>query len=103
MFVFPDFVPRLDIIQAAGQIIPEAAPQPVTVLLPFGSTSSRTVTVQARDFTGLVPINVVLTPDNGDRVIYPAEINMGQGNPAQVVVNVEVPVNSFTRVEVWTR
>src|SRR6185295_16789404 len=52
MFVFPDVVARLDIIQAAGQNIPEGTSQPVTVLLPFGSTSSRTVTVQARDFTG---------------------------------------------------
>jgi len=103
MFAFPDVVPRLDIIEAAGQIIAEGEPQPVIVLLPFGSTSSRTVTVRARHFTGLVPIDVVLTPDNGDRVIYPAEIDMSQGNPAQVVVNVEVPVNVNTRVAVWTR
>ncbi len=103
MFVFPDFVPRLDILEAAGQIIAEGAPDPVTVLLPFGSSSSRTVKVQSRHFTGIVPIDVVLTPDNGDRVIYPAEINMNLGNPRQVVVNVVVPINSITRVEVWTR
>ncbi|MBI1826326.1 MAG: hypothetical protein HY287_02795 [Planctomycetes bacterium] len=103
MFAFPDAVPTLAIIQAAGQAIPEGTPDPVTVLLPFGSTSSRTVTVRARHFTGIVPIDVVLTPDNGDRTVYPAEINMGQGDPAQVIVNVEVPINSATRVEVWTR
>ncbi len=103
MFIFPDVVPRLDILEAAGQIIAEGAPNPVTVLLPFGSSSSRTVKVQARHFTGVVPIDVVLTPDNGDRVVYPAEINMNLGNPRQIVVNVEVPINSNTRVEVWTR
>jgi hypothetical protein len=103
MFAFPDVVPRLDILEAAGQIIAEGAPDPVTILLPFNSSPSRTVKVQARNFTGVVPIDVVLTPDNGDRVIYPAEINMGQGNLAQVVVNVEVPINAITRVEVWTR
>ncbi|MEK7756576.1 MAG: hypothetical protein AAB385_05135, partial [Planctomycetota bacterium] len=105
MFAFPDVIPRLDIVEVAGQIIAEGEPQPVIVLLPFGSTSSRTVYVRATHFTGegLIPIDVVLTPDNGDRVIYPAEINMGQGNPAQVVVNVDVPVNVNTRVEVWTR
>jgi len=74
----------------------------VTILLPFGSNPNRTVTVRAADFTGLVPIDVVLTPDNGDRVVYPAEISMTT-NPAQVVVNVDVPINSITRVEVWTR
>ena len=103
MFAFPDLVPRLDILQAAGQNIPEDTPNPVTVLLPFGSTSSRTVTVRARNFTGIVPIDVVLTPDNGDRVIYPDQIDMGQSSSAQVIVNVDVPINSITRVEVWTR
>lgn len=103
MFAFPNVVPRLDIIEAAGQIITEGAPNPVTILLPFGSTSSRTVKVQARHFTGIVPIDVVLTPDNGDRVIYPAQIDMSQGDPAQVIVNVDVPINSITRVEVWTQ
>lgn len=103
MFVFPDLVPRLDIVAAAGQLILEGEANPVTVLLPFGSSPSQTVTVQAIRFTGVVPIDVVLTPDNGDRVVYPAEINMGQSNVALVVVNVEVPINSITRVEVWTR
>ena len=103
MFVFPDVVPRLDIVQAAGQIIAEGTPDPVTVLLPFGSSSSQVVVVRAHHFTGVVPINVVLTPDNGDRVVYPAEINMSLGDPSLFLVNVDVPINSITRVEVWTR
>jgi hypothetical protein len=101
MFVFPDLVPLLDIVGLDTNLILPGAP--VTVLLAFGSTPSRTVFVRATHFTGVVPIDVVLTPDNGDRVVYPAEINMGQGNSAQVAVNVEVPINSITRVEVWTR
>ena len=103
LLIFPDPVQRLDIIEAAGEIIPEGQPEPVLVLLPFGSSTDRTVTVQARDFTGIVPIDVVLTPDNGDRVVYPAEIDMGLGNPAQVVVDVVVPVNTITRVHAWTQ
>ncbi len=105
MFAFPDVIPRLDIIEAAGQIIAEGEPQPVIVLLPFGSTSSRTVYVRATHFMGegLIPIDVVLTPDNGDRVIYPAVIDLAANNPGQVTVNVEVPVNVNTRIEVWTR
>jgi len=103
MFVFPDVVPRLDVVEAAGDIIPEGQPDPVLVLLPFGSTTSRTVTVQARDFIGMVPINVVLTPESGVPVVYPADIDMSTGNPAQVIVNVEIPVNTATRINAWTR
>lgn len=103
MIVFPDVVPRLDIIEAAGEIIPEGQPEPVLVLLSFGSTTSRTVTVQARDFIGIVPINVVLTPASGPPVVYPADIDMSLGNPAQVIVDVEIPVNTATRIQAWTR
>ncbi|MCH7995789.1 MAG: hypothetical protein IIB57_15285 [Planctomycetes bacterium] len=103
MFVFPDVVPRLAIIEAAGEIIPEGQPDPVLVLLPFGSTTSRTVTVQARDFIGIVPINVVLTPESGPPVVYPVDIDMSLGNPAQVIVDVEIPVNTATRIHAWTR
>ncbi|MDO8632194.1 MAG: hypothetical protein Q7R41_17055 [Phycisphaerales bacterium] len=98
MFVFPDVVPRLDIVAIDNALIIPGAP--ATILLAFGSTPSRTVFVRATHFTGVVPIDVVLTPDNGDRVVYPAEINVSQGDLA---VNVEVPINSITRVEVWTR
>ena len=63
----------------------------------------RTVTVQAEDFTGIVPISVVLTPESGDPVVYDTSIDMGMGNPAQVVVNVDFPVNTKTHVKVWTR
>ena len=103
MFVFPDVVARLDIVEAAGQIIAKGRPGPVLVLLPFGSTTSRTVTVQARDFIGIAPINVVLTPEGGASVVYPAEIDMSLGDPAQVIANVEIPINTPTRIQVWTR
>lgn len=82
MVVFPDVVPRLDIIEVAGQASPEGTPGPVQVILPFNAPTSQMVKVQARDFAGVVPIEVVLTPDSGDRVVYPADIDMGGGNPA---------------------
>lgn len=64
--------------------------------------SLRTVTVPSTGFSGVFPNYIALTPDNRTRTVYPAEFNM-TANPAQVVVNVEVPINSHTRVEVWTR
>ena len=103
MFVFPEVVARLDILEAAGQIIAEGRPGPVLVLLPFGSTTTRTVTVQGRGFAGIVPIQVVLTPENGVPVVYPADIDMSLSDPAQVIVDVEIPVNTLTRIDAWRR
>jgi hypothetical protein len=102
MLVFPNPTPRLDIVAAAGTAIPVGS-GPVFIQLPFGSTSNRTVTVQARDFNALVPIDVVLTPDNGISATYAATIDNQAANPAQVVVNVVVPVNVQTAVHAWTR
>jgi hypothetical protein len=103
MFLFPNPLPRLDVVQAAGTAIPEGSPNPVVVVLPFGANPSQSITVQGRDFTGVVPINVVLTPENGVPTTYPAQINMSSGNPASTVVNVTLPVNVRTIVNAWTR
>jgi hypothetical protein len=103
MVVFPSPLPRLDIIEAAGTTIPEGTANGVLVNLPFGSATNRTVTVQARDFNTIVPINVVLTPDSGPPVTYPATIDNLASNPAQTVVNVVVPVNTVVNISAWTR
>ena len=103
MQVFPPVVPRLDIVNVAGQAIPEGTAGPVQVLLPFGSPTAQEVTIQARDFSGVVPIDVVLTPDIGPRTVVEAEIDNSTANPAQIVVPVEIPVNVVTHVNVWTR
>jgi hypothetical protein len=104
MLVFPTIVPRLDILQAAGTTIPEGNANPVFIQLPFGSGTNRTVTVQARDFNAVVPISVVLTPDSGAPVVYQSQIdNRGASNPAQVIVDVSVPVNVQVTVNAWTR
>jgi hypothetical protein len=103
MFLFPSPLPKLDILQAAGTTIAEGTAKPVVVVLPFGTSPNQTVTVQARDFTGVVPINVVLTPENGAPTTYPAQIDMSSGNPATTTVNVVLPVNVRTVVNAWTR
>ncbi|HVR36441.1 MAG TPA: hypothetical protein VMS21_11385 [Methylomirabilota bacterium] len=102
MVVFPTPVPRLDIIEAAGTTIPEGS-DPVVFILPFGSSPDRTVRVQAQDFNDIVPITVVLTPDNGPSVQYEAEIDNQTTNPAEVTVNVTLPVNVQTTIHAWTR
>ena len=103
MTVFPIVTPRLDILSAAGTAVPEDQPEPVLVLLPLGSPTMQSITVQARDFTGLVPIDIVLTPESGDQIKIPTEIDMATGNPASVTIEVDFPVNTVVRIMAWTR
>lgn len=102
MVVFPSPNPRLDIVEAAGTAIPEGS-GPVFVQLPFGSSPNRGIILQARDFNDVVPITLVLTPDNGTPVSYEAEIDNRTANPARTTVNVTLPVNVQVSVNAWTR
>lgn len=101
MTVFPPNLPKLDILNVAGKVI--VAGSPANVLVDFGSPASQPITVQATDFpgTGLLPIDIVLTPDIGPRVVVPAEIDLSSGNP--LTMNVNFPINVVTHVNVWTR
>lgn len=103
MTSFPPGNPKLDIIAAAGTAIPEGTAAPVTVSLPFGSDPNRTITVQARNFNTVVPIDVVLTPDSGAVVRVQTQINNAAANPATVTVPVTFPVNTPVTVNAWTR
>ena len=73
------------------------------MVLPNGAPSTQTVTVQARDFTGLVDIELVMTPRNGARITVPAQIDMGTGNPATVDVMVDIPANTTAFIHAWRR
>jgi hypothetical protein len=103
MTVFGPVQSRLTLVSAAGQSIPEGTNAPVTVMLPFGSDTNQVIRVQARDFAGVVPINVVVTPQNGPRQVFPAEINMASGNPAFADVGVTIPLNTEAAIHAWTR
>ena len=102
MIVFPSVIPRLDILQAAGQVILEGTASGVTVTLPVGASPNQTVTLQARDFTNAVSVTVVVTPDTGPSTTYQTVINM-TNNPAQTTVNVVIPDGSTSRITAWTR
>lgn len=97
----PNF-PKLDIIEVAGQAIAEGS-GPVDIILPFGTPASQQIIVQGRDFTGLVPIRIILTPDSGDPVVLDTDVDMTGGNPATVTVNMDFPLNVRTTVNAWTR
>lgn len=103
LVVFPTPIARLDIIDAAGTTIPEGTGSAVNIQLPFGSTTNRTVTIQARDFNAVVPISLALVPDSGRPMIYQGSIDNQASNPAQTTINVVVPVNTVVSVNAWTR
>ncbi|MCW5551991.1 MAG: hypothetical protein KIS67_07465 [Verrucomicrobiae bacterium] len=103
MVVFPPNAPRLDISQVGTNSIPVPATAPAFFLLPQGSPTNQTVRVQASNFGAVVPIRVVLTPDNGPSRSYEAEIDNTTINPAEVTVPVVVPVNVQVHVNAWTR
>ena len=102
MFVTQPSAPRLDIVQAAGSAIPEATGNAVQVQLPANAPTNQTVTIQARDFSGPVPIRLVVTPENGPATRIDTTISMAS-NPSQTNVNIVVPVGQFSRIHVWTR
>ena len=102
LFTFPAVVPRLDTVEVAGNAVPVGS-GPVTFNLPFGSTPSRTVKIQAKDFGRVVPVRVVLTPDSGAPATFDAEIDNTSVNPATVQIPVTVPVNTLVTIHAWTR
>ena len=102
MIAIPTNPPRLDIIQLGTNNIPVGTGSPVFFMLPLGSDTNQIVTVQAADFGRLVPIRVVLTPENGSKSYYDTNID-NTVNPASVTVPVVVPVNVQVHVNAWTR
>ncbi len=102
LLVFPPVVPTLAVTEAAGNVITNGS-GPVVFTLPFGSTTNRTVKIQAQDFAPNVPIRVTLTPDTGDRSVFDTEVDNSTVNPAVVEVPITVPVNTLVTVHCWTR
>jgi hypothetical protein len=103
MSVFGPTNPRLDIIEAAGNSISEGTNSPISITLPFGSDTNRTIVVQARDFNTTVPIEVMLTPDTGAPKKFTAQIDNAAANPASVSVPVSFPINTPVTVQAWVR
>lgn len=103
MVIFPTPLPRLDIMEVAGQNVTLDTSNSVFVDLGFNADPNRTVTVRAQDFGKVVNIAVILQPVNGDRIIYEDSIDNSAANPATKAINVVFPVNTQTKVFVWTR
>jgi hypothetical protein len=103
MIVFPTNTPSLDIIEVAGNSIPPGTNNAVVFELPSGTSTNQTVKVQAKNFTGDVPIRVVVTPEHGSRGEFDATILQASGNPPSATVPVIIPAGSTCQIHAWTR
>ena len=103
MSVFPSVIPRLDILEVAGQLIPLGTNGAVSIDLPSTADTNQIIRVRATDFTNAVPISVIVVPDKGPSSSFPASIDMSGGSPADVNVNVILTPGAVNRIYAWTR
>lgn len=95
----------LRITEVGGQpISPDASGQ---VFVNLSASAPRTVKVRVNGFGGVVPVEVALTPDLGDRITQVVEADMGtadgDGNVVVTATFANFPANMGTRVDAWTR
>lgn len=69
----------------------------------MNTSPNQTIKMRARDFGGLVPIHLRLTPGSGDEITVDAQIDNTVNNPATVDVPVTPPTNTWVNVMVFTR
>ncbi len=95
-------LPQLSLVNVAGTDIAEGATSNATVILPSGSSATQPVTVRARDFGTVVPVRLVVTPQNGAQIIIDDTIDNTSTNPADKVININVPTDELLDIAVWT-
>ncbi len=103
MYVFPPNNPRLDIVEAAGQVIAAGITNAVLIALPALTPTNQTVRVQATGFTTNVPVTVAVVPEAGPSARYDGEIAVSSTNATIGTINVIIPAGSFCNISVWTR
>lgn len=103
MYVFPPVASSLSIVEAAGQTIAEGTTTSVKIQLTTGTSTNQTIRLRARGFTGVVPLEVVVTPENGSRRVFPAQVDMSTGNPAEVTVPIQIYPDTVNIIHAWSR
>ncbi len=105
MLAFLDVEPQLDVIGLGQASIPLDHSGEFLVILPSGSASTQTVTIQLTDFVGTIPVTVAVTPDSGAAVFYDVDIDTSAAADGVIAfdVDVELPDNMPTLIQVWTR
>lgn len=103
MEVFPVVRPSIRVLEVAGKTIDLEVSSIVSVTLPKDASTNQTIKLRAKDFTGKVPVRVVVTPENGSSASFDSEIDMASGNPAEVMVPIVLNVGQVNRIYAWSR
>jgi len=94
--------PRLEVTQVGRYEVAPGEGNAFSILLPVGSAPQQNVVVRATSFGRRIPIQVVLTPDSGDRQVYNATLDNSNPGSIEVTVPVVFPANVTTLVNAWT-
>jgi hypothetical protein len=92
----------LEITQVGRYEVAPGEGNAFSILLPVGSAPQQNVVVRATGFGRRIPIQVVLTPDSGDRQVYNATLDNSNPGSIEVTVPVVFPANVTTLVNAWT-
>ena len=94
--------PRLEVTQVGRFEVAPGEGNAFSILLPVGSSPQQNVVVRATGFGRRIPIQVVLTPDSGDRQVFNATLDNSNPGSIEVAVPVVFPANVTTLVNAWT-
>jgi hypothetical protein len=96
-------LPRLELVSVGGRPIPESNIATGFILFPNGTSGDQPVVVRARNFGTQVPVRVVVSADNGSTESFDLLVDNTAANPATATVTVQIPANSPSRINAWTR
>lgn len=95
-------MPALQIVSVGGQAVTPGSS--ASVILPFNAPATQIVRVRASGF-GPSPTayDVVVTPDSGQRSVYSTTCVNTSAGPDERDIQVQIPANNFTRVDVFSK
>ena len=96
-------LPKLELVSVAGKPLPTNSVATGFVLLPNGSSQTQLVVVRARNFGTIVPVRVVVSPDNGTTQYFDSTVDNTGAASSEKTVTVTIPANTPTKVFAWTR
>ena len=125
---FPHESRSLSVVYVAGTEIPEGTEGPVSITLveedsgqtaepseepnsglqlirviPKSEAPTVDVTVRARGFEDVTPVQVVVYPENGSRGVFEIELPASEIGPTEASVAIDVPVGVVSRIFAWTK
>lgn len=103
MYVFPQTLPRLEIIEATGLLVPPGTVGTWNVQLGPNASTNQTVKIRAHNFVGRVPLEVVVVPEIGPPFQTRTDFEGKGSTPVDLQINIQILPDRMSRVQAWTR